>query len=154
MVYALQKFRQYRLGSHINMYTDHSVLRYLVNKPVLGRRICIWILLFQEYDFEVIVKPWKFNSGPDHLSCILTREDAGNLDDNLTDAYLFAFQVVDDYFTDRVQFLSTRVAPQEFKVAQNKHLVVKVSYYQLIVGNLYKLGTNGIMRRFILEHER
>lgn len=36
MVYALQKFRHYLLGSHFNMYTDHSALRYLVNKPVLG----------------------------------------------------------------------------------------------------------------------
>jgi len=38
------------------MYTDHSALKYLVNKPVLGRIICRWLLLFQEYDFEVIVK--------------------------------------------------------------------------------------------------
>jgi hypothetical protein len=36
MVYALQKFRHYLLGSHFKMYTDHSALRYLVNKPVLG----------------------------------------------------------------------------------------------------------------------
>jgi hypothetical protein len=85
MVYALQKFRHYLLGSHFKMYTNHYVLRYLVNKPVLGGRICRWILLFQEYDFEVIVKPGKFNSGPDHLSCILSGEDAGNLDDNLPD---------------------------------------------------------------------
>jgi hypothetical protein len=33
------------------MYTYHSTLKYLDNKPVLGGRICIWILLFQEYDF-------------------------------------------------------------------------------------------------------
>jgi hypothetical protein len=39
MVYALQKFRYYVLGSHFNMYMDHSALRYLVNKPVLGGRI-------------------------------------------------------------------------------------------------------------------
>jgi hypothetical protein len=68
MVYALQKFRHYLLGSHFKMYTDHSALRYLVNKPVLGGRICRWLLLFQEYDFKVIVKPGKLNAGPDHLS--------------------------------------------------------------------------------------
>jgi hypothetical protein len=72
MVYALQKFRHYLLGSHFKMYTDHSALRYLVNKPVLGGNICRWMLLFQEYDFEVIVKPGKLNTGPDHLSHILT----------------------------------------------------------------------------------
>ena len=36
MVYALQKFRHYLLGTHFNMFIDHSTLKYLVNKPVLG----------------------------------------------------------------------------------------------------------------------
>jgi hypothetical protein len=57
MVYALQKFRHYLLGKHFNMFTDHSTLKYLVNKPMLGGRICRWLLLFQEFEFEVIVKP-------------------------------------------------------------------------------------------------
>jgi hypothetical protein len=46
MVYAIQKFRNYLLGSHFNMYTNHSSLKYLVNKTMLGERICKWILLF------------------------------------------------------------------------------------------------------------
>jgi hypothetical protein len=62
--------------------------------------------------------------------------------------------MVDDYFADIVQFLSTRVAPPEFTVAQKKQLVVKATDYQLIAGNLYKLGTDGILRRCVLEHER
>jgi hypothetical protein len=57
MVYALQKFRHYLLGKHFKMFTDHSTLKYLVNKPVLGGRICRWLLLFQELNFEVTVKP-------------------------------------------------------------------------------------------------
>jgi hypothetical protein len=36
MVYALQTFRQYLLGGQFKMFTDHSALKYLVNKPVLG----------------------------------------------------------------------------------------------------------------------
>jgi hypothetical protein len=44
------------------------------------------LLLFQEYEFEVVVKPWKLIAGPYHLSCILSGEDAGNLDDNFLDA--------------------------------------------------------------------
>jgi len=45
------------------MYADHFALKYLVNKLVLGGRICRWILLFQEYDFEVIIKTEKMNAG-------------------------------------------------------------------------------------------
>jgi hypothetical protein len=36
MVYALRKFCHYLLGGHFKMFTDHSALKYLVNKPVLG----------------------------------------------------------------------------------------------------------------------
>jgi hypothetical protein len=57
MVYVLQKFRHYLLGGHFKMFTDQFVLKYLVNKPMLGGIICIWLLLFQEYDFEIVVKP-------------------------------------------------------------------------------------------------
>ena len=63
MVYALQKFRHYLLGSHFKMFTDHSTIKYLVNKPVLEGKICRWLLLFQEYDFEIIVKQGRLNAG-------------------------------------------------------------------------------------------
>ena len=36
MVYSLQKFQHYLLGGHFKMFTDHFVLKYLVNKPVFG----------------------------------------------------------------------------------------------------------------------
>jgi hypothetical protein len=38
-------------------------------------------------------------------------------------------------------------------VVQKKQLVVKEEDYQLIPGNLYKLGSDGILRRCVLEHE-
>ena len=57
MVYALQKFCHYLLGGHSKMFMDHSALNYLVNKPMLGGNICRWLLLFQEFNFEIIVKP-------------------------------------------------------------------------------------------------
>jgi hypothetical protein len=45
------------------MFTDHSALKYLVNKPILGGRICSWLLLFQEYDFEFVVKARENEQG-------------------------------------------------------------------------------------------
>jgi hypothetical protein len=93
------------------------------------------LLLFQEYDFEVIVKPRKCNTRLDHFLRILSGEDAKNMDKSLPDAFFFAIQMVYDYFKDISQFLCTGVAPPEFIVAQKKQLVE----------NLYKLGTNGIL---------
>jgi len=68
MVYALQKFFHYLLGGHFKMLIDHSTLKYLVNKPVLGGQICKWFLLFQENDFEIMVKPRRMNKGTEYLS--------------------------------------------------------------------------------------
>jgi len=61
--------------------------------------------------------------------------------------------MVDDYFADIVQFLSTGVAPAEYTTTPKKKLVVKADDYQLIAGKKYKLGPDEIQRRCILEHE-
>ena len=122
------------------MFIDHSTLKYLVNKPVLGGRICRWLLLFQEYDFEIIMKPGRLNVGPDHLSRLDSGEDPSNLDDNLPDAPLFSIQIVDEYYDDIIQFLTTGVAPDEFTKQQKKQLVVKAVGFTLIAEHLYNLG--------------
>jgi hypothetical protein len=46
MVYALHKLLHYLLEGHFKMFTGHSMLKYLVNKPVLGGGICKWLMLF------------------------------------------------------------------------------------------------------------
>jgi hypothetical protein len=86
MVYAPQKFYHYLLGGHFKMFTDRSTLKYLVNKPLLGRIICIWLLLFQEYDFEIGVKLGRMNKVPQHLSRLEHGEEPTSLEDTLLDA--------------------------------------------------------------------
>jgi hypothetical protein len=120
MVYALQKFRHYLLGGHFKMFTDHSSLKYLVNKPVLGGRICKWLLVFQKYDFEIVVKPGRMNKGSDHLSRLEHGEEPTSMDDTLPDAQLLATKKVDDHFVEIVQFPSTGMAPREYIVIQKK----------------------------------
>jgi hypothetical protein len=99
MVYALQKFRHYLLGNHFNFFTDHSSLKYLVNKLVLEGQICRWLLLFQEFSFEVIVKPGKLNVGPDHLSRLESGESGRVVDDHLPDADIFHIEDIPDYLS-------------------------------------------------------
>ena len=82
------------------MYTDHSSLKYLVKKPVLGGKICQWILLFQELDFEVIVNPGRLNSRPDHMSRIESGEEHGNLDESLPNPHLFEVNMFNDHYRD------------------------------------------------------
>ena len=120
MVYVLQKFKHYLLGGHFKMFIDHSALKYLVNKPVLGGKICRWLLLFQEFEFEVIVKPRWLNVGPDHLSWIESGEEPTNLEDNLPDPQLFVIDVVDKEFDAIIHLLNTGYAPEDYSTWQKK----------------------------------
>jgi hypothetical protein len=121
MVYALHKFHHYLLGGHFKMFTDHSKLKYLVNKPVLGGIICIWLLLFQEYDFEIVVKTGRMNKGPNHLSRLEHAEEPTSLDDSLSDAQLLTISKINDHFVEIVQFLSTGMAPSDYTIIHKKH---------------------------------
>jgi len=96
------------------MYIDHSSLKYLINKPVLGAKICRWLVLFQEYDFEVIVKPGRLNAGPDHFLRIEIGEEPTNLEEGLADAQLFMVHIVNNYFVDIIHFLTTGIAPKGY----------------------------------------
>jgi hypothetical protein len=98
MVYALYKFHHYLLGGHFKMFTNHSALKYLVNNPLLGEGICRWIFLFQEYDFEIVVKPRRMNKGPDHLPRLEHGEESTSLEDALPDAQLLSIRNIYDHF--------------------------------------------------------
>ena len=84
------------------MFIDHSALKYLVNKLVLGGRICRWILPFHEYDFEIVVKLGRMNKGPDHLSRLEHGEEPTSLEDTLPDAQLLSIRNIDGHFTEIV----------------------------------------------------
>ena len=124
MVYALQIFRHYLMGGHFKIYTDHYPLKYLFNKPMLEGNICRWILLFQEFDFEIIVKPSRLNLGPDHLSRIESGEEPTSMEDDLPDAQLFVITMFDDQYKDIIHFLSTGFELTKFTMTQKKQLVV------------------------------
>ena len=113
------------------MYTYHSVLKYLVNKTVLGGKICRWLLFFQEYDFEVIVNPGRLSAGPNHLSRIEIDEEPTNLDEGLLDAQLFFVHVLDYHFADIIQLMTIGTTPKGYSTQQKKELVVCVADFIL-----------------------
>ena len=94
MVFTIQNYRRYFLANPFTFYTDHQALKYLVNKPLHHGRIFWWLLLFQEFEFEVVVRLGKLNVGPDHLFQINTGEEPTGVDDDLPDAHLFLIEAV------------------------------------------------------------
>ena len=80
------------------MFIDHSALQYLVNKPVLGGIFYTWFLLFQEFDFEIVVNPRRLNAGSVHLSRIVNGEEPTNIDDGFPYVQFFQVDVTDDHY--------------------------------------------------------
>ena len=53
IVYAFDKFRSYLVGQKVIVYSDHAALKYLLSKKDAKPRILRWILMLQEFDWEV-----------------------------------------------------------------------------------------------------
>ncbi|GKA49078.1 reverse transcriptase domain-containing protein [Tanacetum coccineum] len=56
VVYAFEKFRPYLVLSKSIVYTDHSALKYLMNKQDAKPRLLRWVLLLQEFDITILDK--------------------------------------------------------------------------------------------------
>ncbi|XP_073137086.1 uncharacterized protein [Henckelia pumila] len=74
VVFSFDKFRSYLIGSKVIVYTNHAAIRYLFAKKDAKKRLIRWILLLQEFDFEIRDKkvnsklPW-FADFANFLSC-------------------------------------------------------------------------------------
>ncbi|GJV34857.1 reverse transcriptase domain-containing protein [Tanacetum coccineum] len=68
VVYAFEKFRSYLILNKSVVYTDHSALKYLFAKKDSKARLLRWVLLLQEFNFNVIDTKGAENLAADHLS--------------------------------------------------------------------------------------
>jgi hypothetical protein len=77
------------LGYKFTFHVDHDALKYMINKPQLSGRIARWILLLQEFNFTINVRPNKIHANADFLLQISEEINAESIDDNFLDARLF-----------------------------------------------------------------
>lgn len=126
MVYALQKFKHCVRRALQDVHRSFF-LEIIGQQARVRGKICRWLLLFQEYDFEVIVKPGRLNAGPNHLSRIKTREEPNNLEEGMPDAQLFTVHVVNDHFADIIHFLTMGMAQEGYTCEKKKELVLRMA---------------------------
>ena len=111
VVFSLDKFRSYIIGSKVIVHTDHAALRYLLKKPQAKPRLIRWILLLQEFDLEIKDRKGCENVVADHLSRltltddILENQKQDNIPDSLPDENLFEVNVI-PWFADIVNYLA------------------------------------------------
>nr|GEV64631.1 reverse transcriptase domain-containing protein [Tanacetum cinerariifolium] len=68
VVYAFEKFQSYLIMNKCIVYTDHSAPKYLFAKKDAKARLLWWVLLLQEFDFDVIDMKGAEKIVADHLS--------------------------------------------------------------------------------------
>jgi hypothetical protein len=76
------------------------------------------------------------------------------VDDQLPDANLFRIEGIPEYLEDIEIFLSTGACSKTYSATWKLHMVVRALDYQLIIGKLYKLRLENILRSCVLDHER
>nr|GFA25883.1 reverse transcriptase domain-containing protein [Tanacetum cinerariifolium] len=68
VVYAFEKFRSYLIMNKSIVHIDHSALKYLFAKKDAKARLLRWVLLLQEFDFQVLDTKGAENLAADHQS--------------------------------------------------------------------------------------
>ncbi|KAN0015042.1 hypothetical protein ACTFIU_001364 [Dictyostelium citrinum] len=67
IIESVKYFKFHCNGRHIKIITDHQPLQYLLSGK-FNNRITKWIIMLQEYNYEIIYRPGKLNYVADALS--------------------------------------------------------------------------------------
>ncbi|KAL7593345.1 hypothetical protein Lser_V15G31513 [Lactuca serriola] len=112
IVFALEKFRQYLLGTKVIIYSDHAAIKHLLTKKDSKPRLIRWMLLLKEFDIEIKDKSGKENLVADHLSRVVSPEDGIPICDTFPDEHLFAAKEA-PWYADIVNYLVTSQFPPD-----------------------------------------
>ena len=165
VIYAFKKFRHYLLGYRIVFHIDHDSLKYLVNKPDLSGRIARWILLLQEFNYEVVVKARKANANADYLSQQQGIEAVEDIqakfpdefsdEPDWKDAQLFHISGKEESeYSEIISYLVNRTYPTKLSREEKSVFQNKVAPYTIIQGILFRIGVDEQLKRCLEKQER
>ena len=155
VVFALEKFRPYLLGSKVIIFTDHAAIRYLMTKKDSKPRLIRWILLLQEFNLEIKDKRGFDNVVADHLSRI-----PGNISTPLNDAFPDEHLLWIDnsshhpWYAHIINYLVTNQLPQGWTKHEKHVFFNKIKYYVWDDPYLFNLGPDNVLRRCVADDEQ
>ena len=154
MIYSINKFRYYLLGKKFTFHVDDAVLLYLVSKQSLTRKLARWILLLQEFDFDIQHRPDTQHAVADYLSGIENGADAMEGDDDFLDGAILHCSTndldhhrtlpQDKWLTEMSEFLSIGLPPPRMRTDEKKRLVVRSRNFCMVEETLYHKGCDGV----------
>ncbi|KAM2983181.1 hypothetical protein FF2_009141 [Malus domestica] len=153
VVFALDKFRSYLLGTKVIIYTDHAALKYLLTKKEAKPRLIRWMLLLQELDIEIRDKKGSENVVADHLSHLVHEEEVVPIPETFPDEQLMSIEVSMAWYADLVNYLASKVIPSEFNKNQRDKLKYDARNYVWDDPYLWKYCSDQIIRRCVHDSE-
>ena len=96
------------MGVKVTVYSDHSALKYLLEKKDSKPRLIRWMLLLQEFKLEIRDKPGAKNLVADHLSRLEIWESGSPFTDCFPDETLYAMTSRLPWYADIVNYIVTK----------------------------------------------
>ncbi|CAN6695195.1 unnamed protein product [Malus baccata var. baccata] len=153
VVFALDKFRSYLIGTKVIVFTDHAALKYLFTKKEAKPRLIRWMLLLQEFDIEIRDKKGCENVVADHLSRLVREEESLPISETFPDEQLLSIKVSTPWYADLVNFLVSKQVPNTLSKAQREKLRYDARFYVWDDPYLWKICPDQIVRRCVHNSE-
>ena len=155
VVFALDKFRSYLIGSKIVIFTDHAALKYLLSKKDAKPRLLRWILLLQEFDLEIRDKKGVENVVADHLSRLVLSDSVETtpIKDTFPDEQLFEMSY-QPWFADIVNYLAAGRIPSHWTPQDKRKFFTEVRNFFWDDPYLFKYCPDQIIRRCVPDNEQ
>src|SRR4051812_47905101 len=156
VIFAVDKFRQYLLGTKVTIWTDHSAIKYLVTKKDAKPRLIRWVLLLQEFDLEIKDRKGSENLMADHLSRLEENDrverDSAPINEQFPDEWLLSIRE-EPWFADIANYLARKVLRPEMTPQEKKRFFSQLKYYYWEDPHLYKRCADQMLRRCVMEGE-
>jgi len=117
-----------------------------MNKPVINDRVSRWLLLLQEFNITVLDRPGKENQVAYFLSRLQNPGEVVLVEDSFPDENLFAISIVDPWYADLANYLSTGRTPPYFTPKEKKTLIKQSARYSWVNGDLFYISYDMIIR--------
>ncbi|KAH9658293.1 hypothetical protein KPL70_023432 [Citrus sinensis] len=127
VIFALDKFCSYLIGSSTVVYSNHAAMRYLMSKQDAKPRLIRWILLLQEFNLTIKDKKGTENVVADHLSRLTNESsiETTPINDSFPDEFLFSINKM-PWYANIVNYLATGSISKRNMMPLNPILIIEI----------------------------
>ena len=155
VIYALDKFRAYLVGSDIVIFTNYSTLKYLLTKQDVKAILIQWVLLLREFNLQIKDKKGVENVVAYHLSRLTIAHSTHSppINDEFLEESIMQLENA-PWYAHIANFLATGEIPADWKEQERKYFLAKIHSYYWEEPFLFKYCADQKIRKCLPEEEQ